>query len=332
MARCGGPLNNARLLVGWNSPGSFPALDGRRSLTDHVGRGANAAQAAEKVLPFGHGCVMYEFVAQHATTISYRQCARFSLSGRMSSAHDLKALRNRTEPRLTSRALAERLGMPPSTYAANEDPAKNKKPILPLGFVKQLVPIFAERGVPEADTLKLAGVTGELTEQFRASPGEQPDEWVEVIGVVQAGVWREQSDWSPAERYDVRFGPNPMPGRERFGIRMEGLSMNKTIPPGSDLECLRIGFSRVQPAPGSLVIVARNAHDLVEMTCKRLEKNGDEWVLRCESTEPEFQDDIPIGKPDEGMFDDREIRIVGLVLSAKQDLAPPGYGTRRYRQ
>lgn len=250
------------------------------------------------------------------------------------AAIKLKALRNQTVPKISSRDVAERLDIPASTYASYEDPKKSKRPFLNLTLAKQLAPIFAERGVPEAETLRLAGVTGELTEQFRPTPREEaapPEEWVEVIGAVQAGVWREQSDWSPSERYDVRFGPSPVPGAERFGLRMEGLSMNRTIPPDSDLECLRIGWNGVRPAPGSLVIVARNAHDLVELTCKRLDMVEGEWVLRCESTEPEFQDVIPIGKPDDGMFTDEEVRIVGLVLSAKQDLAPAGFGTRRYR-
>ena len=249
------------------------------------------------------------------------------------AAENLKALRNRTVPKLSSRAVADRLEIPASTYAAYEDPKKNKKPILDLALAKRLAPIFAERGIPETEVLQLAGITGELTEQFRTKPREPvaADEWVEVIGAVQAGVWREQSDWSPSERYEVRFGPSPMPGADRFGLKMEGLSMNRTIPPDSDLECLRIGWSGIRPAPGSLVIVERNAHDLVELTCKRLDMIEDEWVLRCESTEPEFQDVIPIGKPDDGMFSDEEVRVVAVVLSAKQDLAPPGLGTRRYR-
>ncbi|MES3155025.1 S24 family peptidase [Sphingomonas faeni] len=252
------------------------------------------------------------------------------------AALDLKALRNRTVPKIASRTVADELGIPQSTYASMEDPAKNKKPFLSLQIAKQLAPIFAARGVSEADTLRLAGVTGELTEQFRTSKVEPPlnvddDEWVAVTGSVQAGIWREQSDWSSAERYDVKFGPSVRPGADRFGLRMEGLSMNKTILPGSDLECYRIGRGGINAVPGTLVIVARNAHDLVELTCKRLDMVDDEWVLRCESTEPEFQDLIPIGKPDEGMFTDEEIRVVGIVASAKQDLAPPGFGTRRYR-
>lgn len=243
----------------------------------------------------------------------------------------LKALRNRTVPKVSIRAVAAELGVPSSTYAAYEDEAKFKKPILPLDLAKKLADIFEPKGVDRAETLALAGITGELSVTSRPPRSAEEMEWVEVTGTVAAGVWREQSDWSEAERYDVRFGPPPFPGAERFALRMEGLSMNRTIPPGSDLECLRVIFSSIVPEPGSLVIVERTAHDLTELTCKRLARDGDNWLLLAESTEPEFQTPIPIGKPDEGMFTDNETRVVGIVLSAKQDLAPPGLGARRYK-
>lgn len=108
--------------------------------------------------------------------------------------------------------------------------------------------------------------------------------------------------------------------------------MNRTIQPGADLECLWVKFSPVEPKPGDLVIVERKAHDLVEMTCKRLAMDGDEYVLLCESYEDEFQEPIRIGKPDNGDFSDDEIRVVGIVLSAKLDLAPKDLSERRFRR
>lgn len=108
--------------------------------------------------------------------------------------------------------------------------------------------------------------------------------------------------------------------------------MNRTIQPGADLECLRIRFSEISPQPGDLVIVERHRHDLVELTCKRLAMDGDEYVLLSESFEPEFQEPIRIGKPDGDLFTDDEIRVVGIVLSAKLDLAPKGLSQRRYKR
>ncbi|WP_120251798.1 LexA family protein [Sphingobium sp. YG1] len=246
-------------------------------------------------------------------------------------ALQLKALRNRTVPKISSRDVATALEMPSSTYAAYEDPKKFKKPLLPFQLAKKIAAIFAARGVPEAETMALAGLTGELSSALTRELPLDENEWVEVNGSVAAGVWKEQSDWPSAERYDVRFGPNRFRGAERFGLRMEGLSMNRTVPPGADLECIRVTFSHFEPKPGDLVIVERTNHDLTEMTCKRLDMDGDEWILRCESTEPEFQDFIRIGKPSAENHIDDEARVIAIVVGAKLDLAPTGLSERRFR-
>lgn len=222
--------------------------------------------------------------------------------------------------------------MPPSTYAAYEDPKKFKKPILPFDLAKRLAELFAEHGVPKHETMELAGVTGELASAAAPRPANDDDDWVEVTGAVAAGRWLAQTEWPTGERYEVRFGPPPYAGAKRFAVRMEGLSMNRTIQPGSDLECLWIKFSNVPPAPGDLVIVERTAHDLTEMTCKRLDRDAEGWLLRSESTEPEFQEPIRIGEPDPGAGTDEGIAVIGIVLSAKQDLARPGLSQRRYKQ
>lgn len=246
-----------------------------------------------------------------------------------SAALRLKALRNSTEPKISSRALAEMLNVPASTYAAYEDPKKFKKPIIPFNLAKDLATIFERYGVPKHRTMELAGVTGEIA---TASAGEQTeDEWVEVTGAVAAGRWLEQTDWPESEQYDVKFGPPPFRGAKRFGVRMEGQSMNRTIKDGSDLECLWIKFSNIEPRPGDLVIVERKAHDLTEMTCKRLDRDEQGWLLRAESFDPQFDDPIRIGEPSPDTVTDEGIRVVGVVLTAKLDLAPAGLSQRRYK-
>lgn len=143
---------------------------------------------------------------------------------------------------------------------------------------------------------------------------EEPDT-IYVIGTVAAGIWREQTEWPEHDRYPIPVGPSPKPGAERFAVEMDGLSMDLTIRPGSILECLRVSFGRVEPMPGDLVIVERVKHDLRETTCKRLIRADDgSWELRCESTRPEFQEPIPIGKPDSDLWTDDEVRIVGIVV------------------
>lgn len=246
-----------------------------------------------------------------------------------SIAPQLKALRARTQPKISSRAVAEALGIPGSSYASYEDPKKFKKPIIPLDLAKRLANLFEPLGVPKADTLALAGLTGEFSN--RRDEVEDASEWLEVTGAVAAGRWLEQTNWPPSERYEVRFGAPRQPGEKRFGVRMEGLSMNRTIQPNSDLECLWIKFSDVPPLPGDLVIVERKAHDLTEMTCKRLARDSEGWCLLAESTEAEFDEVIHIGEPSPDIVTDDGIRVIGIVLSAKTDLARPGLSQRRYR-
>lgn len=233
----------------------------------------------------------------------------------MSVAGDLKALRERADPKVSVRAMAAALGMPPSTYAAYEDPKKYKKPILPFDLAQRISAILEERGIPEAETMQLAGLTLKQAD----SPPSPQKIMLKVLGAVAAGVWREQTQWAPEEQYEIEVGPSPVPGAERFAVRMDGLSMNRTIPPGSELECLRVMFGNIQPQPGDLVIVQRNSHDLTEMTCKRLDRDEEGWILRAESTLPEFQEVIRLGEPDEWLHIDNEIQVVGIVIKSHQD-------------
>lgn len=232
-----------------------------------------------------------------------------------SPALKLKELRNRAEPRITVRAMAEALDMPPSTYAAYEDPNKFKKILLPFDFAKRVAAILEPRGVSKADVMALAGL--QMHEMEGVALGSER-QLLTVSASVAAGVWREHAEWPPEDRYPLEVGPPPFKAAERFAMRMDGYSMDLTIPPGSDLECLRVAFGLVQPEPGNLVIVERHNHDLVEMTCKRLDRDGDEWILRMESSKPEFQDVIRLGSPSPDLFNDNEIRVVGIVLNATQ--------------
>lgn len=148
------------------------------------------------------------------------------------------------------------------------------------------------------------------------SPPKDPNE-IDIWGPVAAGVWREAVTASgPHQKFEV--GPNPRPGVPRFAVQVDGKSMDMILPPGSMLECLRVGFGGPEPQPGDLVIVQRQRHNLFELTCKRLVKAGDDWELRAESSQPEFQDPIPLGRPDVDHVGDEEIRIVGIVVRSYQ--------------
>ncbi|HEX7856017.1 MAG TPA: XRE family transcriptional regulator [Sphingobium sp.] len=73
----------------------------------------------------------------------------------------MKELREATSPRLSVRAVAGLLEMPPSSYALYEDANRYKKSYLPVPFARKVAAIFAERGVDPADVMKLAGLKDE---------------------------------------------------------------------------------------------------------------------------------------------------------------------------
>lgn len=135
----------------------------------------------------------------------------------VSIASRLKAVRNRAVPKVTIRGMAAALDVPPSSYAAYEDPKKYKKPILPFDLAKRIAVVLEPKGVPARDVMELAGL--QLDEGSGLPIG---GETLTVTASVAAGVWREHSDWPAEERYPLEVGPSPVPGAERFAMRMDG--------------------------------------------------------------------------------------------------------------
>ncbi|WP_062119263.1 S24 family peptidase [Sphingobium sp. MI1205] len=194
---------------------------------------------------------------------------------------------------------------------------------LPPDAAVALARALAGKGEPSIkadDVLKLS-----ISEALRAASGEPQRYFLTVEGTVEAGVWREQSEWPESERYDIEVGPPPFKDAKRMAVKMTGHSMDLTIPPGSDLEVLWIKFTNITPVPGDLVIVERHRHDLVELTCKRLDVEGSEYVLRAESSRPEFQEVIRVGSASLDLVTDDGVQIVGIVLSSQQR-----HSTRRF--
>jgi transcriptional regulator with XRE-family HTH domain len=73
----------------------------------------------------------------------------------------LKAVRERAQPRLSIRKIAEALDIPASSYAFYESPTSYKKPSLPLDFTRRVATVLSQYGVDPADVMALAGLTGE---------------------------------------------------------------------------------------------------------------------------------------------------------------------------
>lgn len=157
----------------------------------------------------------------------------------------------------------------------------------------------------------------DLSEVVKGLPPPDPaDVWLPICSSVAAGVWHEKPDWDPDDCYEVEVGP-PIAEGKRTGFLVEGRSMDKTLPPGTILECIELIGSGLVPEDGDYVIAQKHRAGLYERTCKRLRRrpNGD-YELVAESTLPEFQEPLFIGHPKTGAFGDDEVSVVALVTRA----------------
>jgi SOS-response transcriptional repressor LexA len=141
---------------------------------------------------------------------------------------------------------------------------------------------------------------------------------VPVIGAVEAGAWRESWEFPADEVVEVEFAHDGVTG-DRIGLQVEGRSMDRRFPPGTTLDCVKLIGSDESVEDGDYVIVESLRGGLVEATCKRLIVADDgSFSLVGESTLPEYEVPIPIGKPDQAFDGDAETRIVARVIHARQ--------------
>lgn len=167
--------------------------------------------------------------------------------------------------------------------------------------------------------LKLAEIGGTSVEELLGGGAEPamrlPGTPVTVIGSVAAGVWKEAWEWPEEDRFTFHGGLHvDVQGERRFGLKVEGDSMDLVYPHGTLLDCVSI-FSVGEVKPGQRVIVLRFRHDReVEATVKEYARSQDgvEWLLP-RSTKPEFQSPIPVSDPGP---DVAEITIVGIVVGS----------------
>lgn len=134
-----------------------------------------------------------------------------------------------------------------------------------------------------------------------------------VKGTVAAGVWREAMELPEVEwiTFTGRAGIE-VPTDYRFGLRVEGDSMDQVYPEGTILECVSV-FSGIDAAPGRRVIALRtNASGMVEATVKELvDVSGELWLVP-RSSNPSHQP-FKLGEPGPGIS---EVRIAAVVVSS----------------
>ncbi len=143
---------------------------------------------------------------------------------------------------------------------------------------------------------------------------------VEVTGSVAAGVWRETTEWPQSDRFEIVVEPTPFPRARRFGLRVDGHSMDLIFAPGTLLDCLSIFDLGIEPANGDYVIVERQRADgMRELTVKEFQRDDDGrcWLIP-RSTKPEFQAPIEVGKPDPDHDDDGFVQVIAFVIGSYQ--------------
>lgn len=136
-----------------------------------------------------------------------------------------------------------------------------------------------------------------------------------VRGPVQAGQWREVWE-EPEDTWKSFTGRSDVtaPLRDRFGVRVEGESMNDIYPHGTILECVSF-LGGAEIASGKRVIVERLRTDGErEVTVKELHRDdqGIEWLVP-RSSNPAFQTPV---RADQQEPDIMQVRVIGVVVGS----------------
>lgn len=231
---------------------------------------------------------------------------RFPQAAEMLTAHDIREelIRQLEAGKFTGAKVAALLSIAPARVTE----MKNRR-----------------REVQQREMVPLATFLGMVDQHEAGSPIESVYQ-IPNYGKVAQGVWLEESEMDPDGHSTVaydRMRGDPPP-TDLFAVTPKGTSMNLAFMPNTQLICRKIPFGSGEYRPGDYVIAQRKAHDLVEMTVKRLEVNDDgtHW-LHSESTDEKYREPWPIGAPDENHHDDREIRILAKVIRAVQDFERP---------
>ena len=138
-----------------------------------------------------------------------------------------------------------------------------------------------------------------------------------VNGAVEAGVWRQSEEWNDERAFVIEDRPTPVPGAKRFGLVVEGRSMDVVYEPGTVLDCISIFSQDIKPETGDHVIVEHVRPDgLRELTVKEYLAEDGHYFLLPRSTKPEFQERIEIGHPSHDHNGDDRIEVIGFVVGS----------------
>lgn len=162
---------------------------------------------------------------------------------------------------------------------------------------------------PRHSTLKaIANVTGKPLEWLESGVGKAAIGLL-VVGEVAGGVWKEGSVEYIPKGAPVAPHPGYPAGAQRL-YQIRGNSVNRIVQDGEYIHCVKVEDGAITPVSGDLVVVERSSHGLCEYTAKTLIIDGKKQILRPESTDPAWQEDIVIDA-DDGV----DVKIIDVVIA-----------------
>ncbi len=149
---------------------------------------------------------------------------------------------------------------------------------------------------------------------------------IEVVGEVQAGVFRAALEIPPEDR--LKLPVVTLGGAadvDYVALKVVGPSMNELYPDGSFVICIPTFSTDVRD--GDRVVVYQRQGDLVEATIKEVHvEPGGRVGLWPRSTDPRYQDPIYLDADDQ---DGPEIKYVVVYRFAQEERPPPTVRWRR---
>jgi SOS-response transcriptional repressor LexA len=138
-----------------------------------------------------------------------------------------------------------------------------------------------------------------------------------ILGEIRAGAWLETDEELPPEPRYLPISPDPRyQSASQYAPRVVGTSMNKVVQAGQFVIVAAWPEIGADLRDGDLVVVRRERAMTYEATLKRARKSENGWQLWPESTDPRYQEPVPLEDGDR----DVEVRIVGKVIGRYEPL------------
>ena len=201
----------------------------------------------------------------------------------------------------TAKEAAEAMGVSVATYIQHENGTR--------GFPADRAERYARFFRTTPQWLLYGRETGDRVEVASLGP------IIPIQGAVAAGIFRERMEY-PEDEWETFTGAADInaPIQHRFGLRVEGDSMDLLYPPGTILECVR--YWGTEPIPnGRRVIVQRTRTDGgIETTVKEYltDKDGIIWLVP-RSSNPAFQAPLRCDQVEQGI---NRLEVIATVVAS----------------